>query len=267
MINAFTVDLEPWMCFYDNMPLSKRLDYGNLVKTTMQLLNILEDYDTTATFFTLGVVYDWFPNLLDEIRSRGHEIAFHGYSHRELEGTVLRDEIEKSRRFICRYNISGFRAPQMKITRQDINFLISANFFYDSSIYGSLDLSSTSQNMMEIPVSTYPARKIKMTFPRTLKDALKNLEVPVGSGLFIGLFSSKLLNCIIRKINREGQPFVLFIHPWQLSSLPEVRSVLQLITSLKFLYTMKISREKLKSLLQKNTFVSVKKALKEWDGY
>lgn len=261
MINALTIDLEPWMCFYDDIPLSWSLDEENLIKGTMRLLDILESYNVTATFFTLGVVYEWFPLLLDEIESRGHEIAFHGYSHSKLKGNVLKSEIEKSKDFVNKYNIKGFRAPEMEITQHDTKVLSMAGFIYDSSTYGPFNPLTVSQGIIEVPVSTYPINETTIMFPRTLIDALKNFEVPVGSGLFIGLLNSGILNYIIREINRKGQPFIMFIHPWQLTGLPRLRMERRIRGLFKLPYMVKVSEEKLRHLLEGNTFVSIQMLL------
>ena len=263
MINAFTVDLEPWMCYYEDRLLHKSLDGGNLVNTTIQLLDILEECDATATFFTLGIVYEWYPQLLNEIRSRGHEIAFHGYSHCALKDNIIKTEIEKSKAFIANHKIIGFRAPRMRITHRDIQSLLSAKFVYDSSFYGSYGISRNMRGIQEVPVSTYPPRNVNATFPRTLEDALKNLEIPIGSGLFMGLLGSKLLISLIGHMNQKGLPFISFIHPWQLSSLPEARLLIG-IRNMQFLYTIKISKEKLTRILRRYVFISIREALEEW---
>jgi len=261
MINALTIDLEPWMCFYDDMMLSKRLD----VKGTMQLLDILENCDATTTFFALDVVYEWFPSLLDEIRFRGHEIAFHGYPHTKLNENMLKGNVEKARAFINKYKVKGFRAPKMKITQHDINLLSSAGFIYDSSIYGSFNLLTVNKGIIEVPVSTYPVKKTSITFPRTLVDALKNFEIPFGSGLFVGLLSPRVLDCMIREINRKGQPFIALIHPWQLTGVPRVGAKWRIRELLKLPYTIKIPEKKLRYLLERHTFVSIQALLKETD--
>jgi peptidoglycan/xylan/chitin deacetylase (PgdA/CDA1 family) len=192
MINAFTVDLEPWVCYYTNSPLFKSQDGGNLLMTTQYLLDILEENDVTATFFTIGKIFEWFPKLLKDIQSRGHEIAFHSYSHRKLDGNLLDSEIARSKEFIERFQIVGFRAPRLEITLKNINSLASARFLYDSSTYGSSNNPRRINGVLEIPVSTYPIRN-NNTFPKAFKGALRMFEFPVGSGLFMGLLHQKIL--------------------------------------------------------------------------
>ena len=69
---------------------------------------------------------------------------------------------------------------------------------------------------------------------------------------------------MILEINRQGQPFVLFIHPWQLTGLPEVKIGRLLKGPSKFFYLHKISEEKLRHLLKNHSFVTIWELLADW---
>ena len=49
-----------------------------------KLLSLLDRHHTRATFFILGWIAERVPDLVVRIRSRGHEIASHGYGHELL---------------------------------------------------------------------------------------------------------------------------------------------------------------------------------------
>ncbi|MDA8196636.1 MAG: polysaccharide deacetylase family protein [Actinomycetota bacterium] len=49
---------------------------------TPQLLEILAEKKTKATFFMLGQMVAKYPTLAREVASEGHDIALHGYEHR-----------------------------------------------------------------------------------------------------------------------------------------------------------------------------------------
>jgi len=261
--NALTIDLEPWMCLYEDLPLSLELDRGHLIESTKLLLDLLDKHHVKATFFALGVVYQWYPNLIDHIASRGHEIAFHGYTHLKLSKTILGREILKSKNFLNRYSVNGFRAPQMYITSHDLKTLRSLGFTYDSSMYGLSKHFNTELGIKEVPVSTYPPKpRKKLIPPRTFMHALLNLELPVGSGLCLAILSVRFLNVAIRQINREGYPTILFIHPWQLLNPPA--SVVRTMSLPKMLYSLKISLEKLEHLLKTHNFTTIQTLLKDF---
>jgi len=261
VLNALTIDLEPWTCVYGEVLPEKHRVEKSLVEGTLQILDILEDCEVVTTFFCLGIIHDWFPFLLDEIRSRGHEIAFHGHSHTRLPDCSLRREIQKSSTLIEKYEVLGFRAPEMTITSEDMSVLDSAGFLYDSSTYGSFN--TRIGGIVEVPVSTYPVRRRVQAFPKTLSHALREFEVPVGSGLFVALLSTRLLDSVIKKINRGGLPAVLFIHPWQLTGLPKIEIEQLIRHPSKALYLTKITEKKLRFVLKMNEFVPVRELVKE----
>ena len=85
MINAFSIDLEDW---YFPELLRDKIDpqdiYSLIMDSTMPILNLLDKYNTKATFFVLGEVARRQPDLIRLIYSKGHEIASHGMSHKPL---------------------------------------------------------------------------------------------------------------------------------------------------------------------------------------
>jgi peptidoglycan-N-acetylglucosamine deacetylase len=74
-----SVDLED---FYCDLPFSKWDAYeGRVAKITRIILDKFEKYKVRATFFVLGYIAEKNPELIEEVKTRGHEIASHGYSH------------------------------------------------------------------------------------------------------------------------------------------------------------------------------------------
>ena len=51
---------------------------------TLDILDILEEYDVHATFFCLGQLVETYPDYVRKAYARGHEIANHSYSHETL---------------------------------------------------------------------------------------------------------------------------------------------------------------------------------------
>ncbi|MDD6050243.1 MAG: polysaccharide deacetylase family protein [Clostridiales bacterium] len=48
---------------------------------TLQILDLLDQYNAKATFFLVGIWVDKYPELVKEIAARGHEIGNHSASH------------------------------------------------------------------------------------------------------------------------------------------------------------------------------------------
>lgn len=64
------------------MPYKSKYD---LVKTTHQLLGVLNAYNVKAVFFAVGKIIGEYPDLIKEIAGYGHEIAIHGYVHEHID--------------------------------------------------------------------------------------------------------------------------------------------------------------------------------------
>jgi peptidoglycan/xylan/chitin deacetylase (PgdA/CDA1 family) len=60
-----------------------RYDYLSLRKPTRSVLDLLDEYEVTATFFVVADVVDHYPGLVESIAERGHEIGCHGL-HQKL---------------------------------------------------------------------------------------------------------------------------------------------------------------------------------------
>ena len=45
------------------------------------ILELLDKYNSKATFFILGWIAERFPNVVKKIYNQGHEIACHGFNH------------------------------------------------------------------------------------------------------------------------------------------------------------------------------------------
>ena len=127
MKNILSIDLESWIYFYQNAMKAKdcsltssdrkRLDNDYIPQATMNILDLFEKYNQRATFFTLGELYEWYPEVLEEIEKRGHEIGYHTHSHAILRsGEVLEHELERSSNFIKLFNPIAFRALHVCIT-------------------------------------------------------------------------------------------------------------------------------------------------------
>src|SRR6187455_1913471 len=55
-----------------------------LESNTDRVLELLDRHDIKATFFVLGWVADYYPELVRRVAERGHEIASKGYYHRSV---------------------------------------------------------------------------------------------------------------------------------------------------------------------------------------
>ena len=116
--NILTIDLEDWrQSTYDLNALISE----NVLHNTEQLLDILNQHNTRATFFCLGLVAEKYPELIRKIYDAGHEIGTHGWSHKSVKALgkdTFRDELDRSIKLledICGEKVLGHRAPDFSI--------------------------------------------------------------------------------------------------------------------------------------------------------
>jgi len=225
MINALSIDLEYWW----SIELLKGRVNGardDQVKESLApLLDLLERYDTRATFFVLGSLAEKYPDAVEGLSERGHEIACHGYSHRtlhELGVNGFDEEVRMSLGALRKYRPMGFRAPTFSLdnsTRWALDVLAGYGFYYDSSVF---PVKTMLYGVPDAPLGIYrPARdditkndpEGKMVeLPLTVLKIGRN--IPISGGFYFRALPQWFLKMGIREVNRQ-RPAVLYLHPWE----------------------------------------------------
>jgi len=132
---TFTIDLED--------PTERYAPDGRYVALTQRLLDLCDEVQCRATFFTVGRVAESAPELIRAIAARGHEVAYHSHAHVSLtketperfraEGRADKERMEQ----LTGKPVIGFRAPRFSLTPQSqwaIDVLAELGFRYSSSI-------------------------------------------------------------------------------------------------------------------------------------
>lgn len=218
--NALTIDLEDWpqSVLGPDMPIT-----DCVVGNTERILRLLDRAGVRATFFALGKVCERFPDLLPRVAAAGHEIGTHGYGHELLYSITperLRRDITRSIDIIHAQTGRrpiGYRAPAFSVTRESLwagPVMADCGLRYSSSIfpiagrrYGMPEARRfphrwATCNLIEFPMTTI--RRFGRNFP-------------VAGGGYFRLLPHPLLAAAIREVNREGQPAVVYIHPYELA--------------------------------------------------
>ena len=132
---TFTVDLED--------PSERYLPAGRYIAMTKRILDLCDEVNRKATFFAVGRVAQSAPQLVQEIASRGHEIAYHTRNHvsltKEYPTRFRKEAIEDKDRFeqLTGQKLIGFRAPRFSMTPDclwALDTLAELGFRYSSSI-------------------------------------------------------------------------------------------------------------------------------------
>lgn len=75
----------------NNKLIALTFDDGPSGRFTRKLLDGLEERDVKATFLLCGYRMEIYPELTERIRSEGHEIGLHGYSHCSMDKMSRRE--------------------------------------------------------------------------------------------------------------------------------------------------------------------------------
>ena len=197
---------------------------SRVVASTQSILRVLDQHQTAATFFVLGWVADRFPELVREIQHAGHEIGCHSYWHRlvyDLSPEEFRADLVASRNVL--QDITGdpvtlYRAPSFSITRRSLwalDILVEEGFTGDSSVYPvyhdryGIPEADPAPHCIETSVGTINE------FPGTALR-LGPVRLPISGGGYFRLYPFRFSRfCLDRYSRQSNQPFVFYIHPWE----------------------------------------------------
>lgn len=122
---------------------ARRLE-TRLEKNVDRALELLDTYQTKATFFALGCIADSHPHLIRRLADAGHEVASRGWEHRGLAAFNVESFDADVRRTKATLEdligrpVLGFRIPEGRFRPADywaLSVLAEAGYVYDSSIY------------------------------------------------------------------------------------------------------------------------------------
>ena len=103
-----------------------------------RILDLLHRHGIPATFFTPGWTVDQFTDSVDDIVSKGHELAAHRYLHERLAEISKEAEESVFQRDLAAFEKVGvkpvgFRAPYWLISDRTLDLVQRLGFEYDSN--------------------------------------------------------------------------------------------------------------------------------------
>ena len=224
-----TVDVEDYFHVSNFEHLVRRESWAEresrVEANTDRLLQLFADAGVTATFFVLAWVAERSPALVARIGAAGHELASHGYAHRQVHDQsrdAFRDDVRRAKAIIEDAGgqpVRGYRAPSFTVTRRTLwalDVLVEEGYTYDSSIfpihhdrYGIPDadrhafvVSTPAGRLVEVPAATV---------------RLAGTNFPIAGGGYFRLLPFWWTSWGIARVNAsEGQPTVFYLHPWEI---------------------------------------------------
>jgi polysaccharide deacetylase family protein (PEP-CTERM system associated) len=226
--NALTVDVEDYYHVSGFERDIQREDWGSypsrVVQNTRRILALLNGTHVKATFFVLGWVADHYPYLVSEIDAAGHEIGSHSYWHHLVyrqSPCEFRDDLCRSRDLlqdITGKSVTAYRAPSFSITSESLwalDILAQEGFQVDASIF---PIYHHRCGIPGAPCHPFIHETLSgniTIFPGSVVRIGK-VNLPIAGGGYFRLLPYWFTNRLLRHINKRlGQPFVFYIHPWE----------------------------------------------------
>jgi len=204
---------------------------GEVVAPTLALLDLFDRYQCRCTFFLLGEVAEWYPDLVTTIAARGHEIACHGMHHVDM--SVLGPErfardLARARDLLTRLTGApplGFRGPNLVFEPWAIAILEDLGFLYDSTVCASRSIGGKYKGWANAPSHPYhpardaigrvgDARLVELPIP-----AFPVLKIAAGSGILTRVIGFRWTLTALEHAIRSGDT-VFYFHPWEVGPRP-----------------------------------------------
>lgn len=233
MRNLLSIDVEEYFQVEGFADVVDRADWdrceSRVAAPTRRILDLLADARQHATFFVLGWTADRHPSLVREIAARGHEVACHGYSHQmcdRIGARGFRRDVRRAKNVLERIlgaSVTGYRAPSFSVTGRTPwahQILAEEGFTYSSSVFpvrhDRYGVPDAPRVPWEVRTSAQEgAGKTLLELPPlTLRVLGQNL--PVAGGGYMRMFPVGLVSHAIRRMNEQGHPAVVYLHPWEL---------------------------------------------------
>jgi polysaccharide deacetylase family protein (PEP-CTERM system associated) len=271
-LNLLGIDFEDW---YHPELVQRHIKTQNNKPTVVngidKILDWLRKNEIFATFFMVGELLEFKPELLDKILSEGHDIGFHTMYHTRLDSPNFKEEfMDEIKKFhaITGGKSKGFRAPTFSLNDSSswvIDVLAENNYQYDSSIvpaktklYGVPDAETKPYRITSKEIRKNDSDGKIIEFP-LLTTKLIGRTLPVCGGFYIRFLPLNIIEKAIRRNENMNIPSSFYIHSWEL--VPEFmpRISLSLVDNFITYYNLAKTMTKLDKLIKKFEFTSFEK--------
>jgi hypothetical protein len=209
---------------------------------TIRLIEILDHYKVTATFFMVADVAQRYPKIVDALQGSRHEIASHSLTHQSGIDAKTKQpsisyqawyneqfEAKKVLEDIFGVNVIGFRAPNAVLANWMLPLLEEIGFKYDSSVAFNTLYNKTNVTLRDIPSSPYYINTSNMTpsnspgklmeLPWSNYRIAPFLTLPAGGGYFFRLLGPIYFKQVLKKALKRSDS-MFYLHPIDISRKP-----------------------------------------------
>ena len=274
-MNILGIDFEDW--FHPELIqkyITNEKKHPQVIDGIHEILDLLRKKETNATFFVVGELLEFKPDLLDLILDGGHEIAFHTMYHTRLDSPNFKEHFEnelKQFNSLTNGKSKGFRAPSFSLNKTSswvIDLLEKNNYVYDSSVmpaktslYGLPHAQKTPYKITSTSLENNSDNGTIIEFPIMVSKIIGK-TIPVGGGFYLRTLPFKLIKNSFKQYEKNGIPGVFYIHSWELT--PKYMPKIKLSIKDNFItyHNIDTAYDKMEKLLSLHEFTSFENYLK-----
>jgi polysaccharide deacetylase family protein (PEP-CTERM system associated) len=212
-------------------------------KNPINLTNTINTKNSPkGTFFVLGWIAERLPHLIQEIHSRGHEVASHGYyhdlcndqSHEDLKADFC--DSKSLLEDIIGNQVYGYRAPSFAVNNDILKIVEDCGYLYDSSYnsftlhgrYGQISVSQNGQKGIALQISNVRNTEHATRNPDFIGKPEPFYELPIsnisvfksvfpwGGGGYFRLIPFPLFKIGVKFILGKKNAYLFYFHPWEI---------------------------------------------------
>jgi polysaccharide deacetylase family protein (PEP-CTERM system associated) len=272
-VNILTFDIEDWFHILDNSStksVEQWSDFEPRIHQNMDLIfRLLEDTDTSATFFCLGWVARKYPEIIRRIDAAGFEVATHSDLHQlafEQSPQIFEEDLKRSidsLATITGKKVRAYRAPGFSLKEENkwvFDVLVKHGIEIDCSIFPAFRPHGGFKSFgIAEPCRVRVGNQFIKEFP---------INLGVGNMVFSGggyfrLFPYHLLSRWFKQT-----PYVMtYFHPRDFDGNQPILDNLSILRRFKSYYGLNGCLVKLKKLLLEQDFIDLAEAEQRvhWD--
>lgn len=272
-LNAMTVDVEDYFHVAAFEKQIQPKDWDSLVhrvdRNTRLLLDLFDANNAKSTFFFLGWVAERYPDLVKEVKRRGHEVASHGYAHTKVhqqtplefkaDASKAKDMLEQ----LTGSAVVGYRAPSFSINKQSewaFEILKEIGHSYSSSTY---PVKHDLYGVPDWPQQPYMRKEGLLEIPMPILERFGK-QLPIAGGGYFRLMPYWLSSRLISQFLLEDKmPYMFYFHPWEID--PDQPRVANAPLKSKFRHYVNLNRmeDKLTRLLTQFNWASLEQVYQQ----
>ncbi len=204
---------------------------GDFVQPTRDLLKLFKQYDVQTTWFILGEIAEWYPDLVREVADHGHEIACHGMHHVDMTvigETAFAEQLDHALSIledVTGVRPVGYRAPNLVYDAWATPLLEARGILYDSTVCPSRSISGKYADWADAPSQPYHPAYARIGEPGDAKlvelpvATAPLIKLPAGSGIALRMFGYQWTMTALRYHIRQGDT-AMYFHPYELGQRP-----------------------------------------------